>query len=333
MTQAVHVSDIKMFLDCRQLWEWASKFHNNLEPIKPPHYFVFGSTYHQALAVLRSTGDIGLALRVITETQALMPEREDIDWDTMQAMLVHFEAYRLQFLDTGLVHVDVELDFSLRLDDDFRLEGTWDGVSRGHDGKIYVDEDKTSAAPNLTAYTDIFEPQTRCYSLAGREAFGDEFGGVLTTIHRKKAPTLPRVKQDGELYDQVPDSTFHVVRNWMLQKGFLDPVTLKPKLERYGVMLDTLWNEHREDRFFPRVVIDPNPAELEYTRQWLLNVARDMHGSPSIYVNSSPQKCLSCAFRVPCNELRTGGNWRTVLSLAYKQRVKEAGIWPLWVSE
>jgi len=158
---------------------------------------------------------------------------------------------------------------------------------------------------------------------------------VLYNIMRKKAPSQPRVLQNGMLskasnIDTTPHHYIQAIKeNHNMEEG--DELTGQFIMNNYGDILATLMNKQDEKPFFQRVAIRRTQQELE-------NIARQVHyvglemvrPSTIIYPNPAWNTCNFCSFKAPCLAMNAGAAYETILDAEFRPR----RIWdPLSASE
>src|SRR6185295_20358199 len=83
----------------------------------------------------------------------------------------------------------VEQDFEVPMENGHLFAGRWDMVVL-HDHRIWINDFKTTGSKfdSYTQYLTDQDEQTRAYSWAGHQIYGDWFGGIMFTLIRNKAP-------------------------------------------------------------------------------------------------------------------------------------------------
>ena len=352
MKYGVHVSDLRTYLSCRRKWDWSSLLRQGLEKKVTYAPFFTGRGIHYCMQQYYETGlhpTAFLPSFVKQETEA-MSEAGDL-WEQemdmiesqvelMDAMLDHYVVWaegntRGLWVDDNLRFISFETEFNVplrapsgRASSRIDLEGRFDGiVQRVDNGTYWLWEVKTARSIDQLVSTLDNDLQAGVYCLAAQELLGEPVMGVLYNIMRKKAPTYPRVLNNGMLskasnIDTTPHYYLKAIKEH--HADIFVPGN-KPEsvliTEMYGDILKTLMEKSREKPFFQRVAIRRTQTELENIAQQIHYVGLEMvRPSTKIYPNPAWNTCTFCSFKAPCLTMNAGADYEVILDAEYRPR-------------
>gem|GEM_PF-5669482 len=193
--------------------------------------------------------------------------------------------------------------------------GKYDVIARHRQtGQYWLIDYKISAAGAewYTQYLQSLDDQAKAYSWAGRELYGDAFGGIAFIIVRSKPPSIPKVLKDGTLSRAMNQDT-----TWPIFKAQLDKIGMRQ--EAYHDVRANLEAREKTKPFNTMVMMKFPDETLDLFEASLKHVVREMM-NPVIYPNPSFMTCHMCSFREPCElTMRYGSDNPIVLrSLAEK---------------
>lgn len=357
MKQAIHISDLKSFIECRRKWDWSSLMRQGLERVAPYAPFFTGRAVHWCLQQYYETqlSPSGVLDRFIDkETEAMKEagelwskEQEVVDEqiELLRGMLAHYELWaprqKGHFADENLNFISLETEFSVPLRNPITkraspkvfLEGRFDGlVQRKDNGSFWLWETKTARSIDVLAESLFNDFQAGAYLIAAQELFGVQVSGVLYNILRKKIPTRPRVLQSGMLsVAQNIDTTAEVYMQAIRENH---PEWFPPEdaplgsvpdsdsiMAAYGDTLQRLMNEGKP--YFARLPVRRTQTELGNLADEIHYIALQMANPKSrITANGAAlfNVCTRCQFRAPCLAMNAGADYEYILGSEYRPR-------------
>lgn len=190
---------------------------------------------------------------------------------------------------------DTGVDFAGRFDMVFR-----NPLDRN---KIWINDFKVTGASFswFTEYLSTLDEQARAYAWAARTIWGPEFGGVMFTIIRNKAPHEPAVLKSGKLSrNKSQDTTWPKYKAALLALGE-DPAD-------YDDMRVVLTERVQAKPFVARVEIRPNEHTTAMFEHQAAHIAPLMvDPQVPIWPNASFMNCNMCPFKMPCSLAHTVG--------------------------
>jgi len=316
----IHISDVRLFKRCRQLWDFAGRQRQGLRAKRPGVPLWFGTAVHAALddyylngqvrslqtcyrswlkgelARLHSVlGDAGYReVRTQLATTAALGD----------AVLANYAAWAKRH-DDFTTHA-TEREFKLPLARGLTLVGKLDAVVQ-RSGKWWVHEYKTTSAWWDPDYL-FQDEQARAYVLAGQMLLPAPLGGIIYTFIMKRAPKSPRLLKSGALSVKGLNTSPELLAA-AIHRLHLDP-------KDYGAALAAA--TAAEAAFVRRAEMQCPPQELLFWAGELAKVATEMQRPDVlIYPEPNPITCKSCEFREPCLEVCRGGNPSALLQTNY----------------
>lgn len=194
--------------------------------------------------------------------------------------------------------ISQEQEFAVPLFDDHMFAGRWDLVVMRH-GKIWINDFKITGAQfdSYSQYLYDQDEQARGYSWAGRQIYGSDFGGIMFTLVRSKAPEKPAIlKNGGVSRNKQCTTTWDIYRQSILDEG--------DKPADYQDM-----QEHFDSKpFIMRAHISLGPRPLKAFEQRVIATAMEMlKPDVLIYPNANVMSCRMCAFKFPCSVYHSVG--------------------------
>ena len=192
----------------------------------------------------------------------------------------------------------VEQDFEVPIFDDHQFAGRWDLVVL-RQGKIWINDFKITGMPfeSYSQYLQDQDEQARAYSWAGKQIYGDDFGGIMFTLIRSKPPEEPLILLNGELSRNKSQKTsWEYYRRAILETG--------GKEYEYE---DMKW-ELGKKPFVYRTVMALGERPLSAFAERAKATARLM-ADPDvlIYPNANPMNCRMCSYQFPCSVYHSVG--------------------------
>lgn len=280
-----HTSDVKSFSDCRLRWSFSSHIRHGLSPSKPARALAIGTFMHKALERYYDQ-PWKPAEQCIAEAEEAVGAGPDDALGMLQNYIMWAE-------DNDRFEVlVVEQDFSVPLFDDHQFAGRWDLVVL-QDDKIWLNDFKITGMP-FESYADYLsdqDEQARAYSWAGKQIYGDDFGGIMFTLVRNRAPEPPLELLDGTLSRNKSQKT-----SWQLYSKRLKELGLKEY--EYD---DMKW-ELGKKPFINRVMLNIGDRALEAFEERVIRTTKMMiEPDVQIYPNANPISCRMCAYSFPCS--------------------------------
>jgi len=280
-----HVSDIKAFSDCRLRWTFSSHIRHGLSPSTPARALSIGTFMHKALERYYDTP--------WKPPEVCVAEAEEAVGEGPDDALAILDNYIMWAEENDKFEVlVVEQDFAVPLFDDHQFAGRWDLVVL-QDNKIWLNDFKITGMP-FEGYIDYLgdqDEQARAYSWAGKQIYGDDFGGIMFTLVKNKGPEEPTILLNGELSRNKSQKT-----SWQVYRR-----ALKASGQKEYEYEDMKW-ELGKKPFINRVMINLGNRPLEAFAARAIQTAK-MMSDPDvlIYPNANPISCRMCAYKFPCS--------------------------------
>lgn len=313
-----HISDIKAFKSCRQLWNYSSSMRMNLAPQLTPTHFFLGGGVHYALASFYETGEhpldafdryveffkareghlwgqktvdsiyLGRAMCISYHLWVTGPTRPDIKWKVL-ATEISFGPVRLPIPNTPYrsVHYD--------------LAGRFDQVLEDLDtGELWLREFKTTSRQPEQTWLDN-DDQLTSYCWAIQQVLGKPVMGIQYRFLMKSAPEAPPLVQNGVRLSKAIHSnlktTYDLYLGAIRQHGFNEA-------DYKDILDELLWKGWSEYIFeIPSV---RSQDALRVAADNLYRAADDMAWNPVIYPSPDWIKCQFCRFNQPCQAAQEG---------------------------
>lgn len=339
----IHISDVRTFRQCRRKWNFSSPLRMNLEPTSTYAPFFMGRAVHHCLELYYSPEHIPLQDSLdqfIDNEEKLMAQGGEL-WTVEKDMieeqaamsgdiLYHYElwytAYKGSFNDKDLEFISLEQEFEVPLRypsgrrvHKFQLAGRFDGVVKVKStGEYWIWETKTTRSIKELTQSLANDEQAGAYLYAAQLLLGIPIAGVLYNIIRKKAPTSPRVNQDGTLSkNKSIDTTaaYYFIKARENHPDWSVPDTMS----FYNDILNHLALEGKT--FFARVPVRRSPFEIDQLSTNLVDTAREMVNKHTpLYPSPNWYNCNFCSFRSPCLAMNAGILIDNMLDAEYRTR-------------
>lgn len=330
-TYEIHITDVSNFLQCRRQWNWSSNLRQHLTTIEPYEPFYFGTVVHKALEWYHEPMYSKCIDRDVFLRQEI-PNIPDAFIDYVDQLLAEYVIWQKSIEasdlhDSNYETLAVEQPFKIKMttplgvkSNKFRFAGKTDRVTRSKlDGQLYIHEYKTSTSiDNLVKQLPmVYQPTA--YMLAMQEVYNEPIAGVVYTIIRKKLPEDPDVLKNGLLSKNKSIDTTAEHYLAYARQHHSDWTDVQIKAE-YGEILQRLLSE--PNKFFRRVLVKRNEAELKQMQRVLYDVAKEMTNSKlAIYPNPS-YFCNNCLFRIPCELMSKGEDYNPIISAHYTRNTR-----------
>lgn len=281
-----HVSDLKAFSDCRLRWHFSSHLRHGRSPKTPAYALALGTFMHKALERYYDQP-------WKSADQCCVEAEAALECEIPEGMLAMVDNYLLwaQERDDFEVLV-VEQDFEIPLFDEHQFAGRWDLVVL-RDNKIWLNDFKVTGMPfeSYAEYLQEQDEQARAYSWAGKQIYGDDFGGIMFTLIRNKPPEEPIVLLNGELSRNKSQKT-----SWEFYRRALH--VNGGKAYEYDEMM---WELNKKP-FVYRIAIALGERPLTAFSKRAEATAKEMlNPDLLIYPNANPISCRMCAYTFPCS--------------------------------
>lgn len=319
----LHVSEVKMFRQCRRKWDYSAGNRQGLEPIEIPSYFYIGRVVHDALAGYHGNGEslVPYAQKVIKEYQERYEKSRGFEMTgkflemftadsiLLLSMLDHYETFSKDqyakgaFHDTRLKFILSEMPFIVDIEGtEHKLEGRIDGVCQTEDERLWLFETKTSGNAHGLIKSLPLDDQPSVYMYAAEKVFGMEVSGVIYNIMKKKVAVPPNELQNGDLSKAKSSG----VTPWSFMKkarehhGWSD----EQIYDYYGAHLEDLYEIQD---YFIRKVVTRNENSLQQVLAHYAAIGNEMDNE-NLVVYPSPDlmNCPRCTFFEPCRLATTG---------------------------
>lgn len=351
----LHVSDAKMFRDCRRRWFFASPRMSNLQPNYPDTAFWLGIGVHLALQYYYRNDGKRLGpdrVQLVAEALTLFSEwsTRNID-DIYDRVKGNIDESKVQDLrdtrELGLAILEHYFDWC-PAEDDFRVRHTETDFELPllYDGKPLQFTTKDGRVIEMW--------------IRGRiDAVVEKPDGSWWLIEHKTARTIsPQLttfyalsdEQSG-LYVHAAERTFGhpvegVVYNLLRKKAPAIPNTLQsgelsqrknidttadvyrqaleaagitdPVAAGYGGILALL--EEKGNKFFYRDHVFRTKAEIADLLRRFYYISQEMYDNPVIYPTPDMMKCARCPFSGVSLAMANGGDWKGILAERFHQR-------------
>lgn len=355
-----HISDAKMFRDCRRRWKFGSPRQLNLAPILPDMKFWLGigihlslQTYFQKMhgqsgevlddiaraALAAFDGWAEMRIKHVQRTLIDLPlEHQQKMYDTRDLgheMLVnYYEWCKTQdnFKTILVEHVfetPLKLDgriLSITLPDGRKAEvwvkGKIDAVVETPDGKWWIVEHKTMASLSTEYYT-LYDEQSGLYTYAAQETLNE-------LLHTDK-------QIDGVLYNllrkKIPVVPEELKRGGLTKRKNIDTTydiymaalrRLGEDPAEYQEVLERL--QEKGNRFFHREPVFRSQEEIREIILRIYYITQDIYNNPVVYPNPDFFKCRMCSFKDVCVAMSAGADWKWILDKKFEVRKEDEDI-------
>lgn len=161
--------------------------------------------------------------------------------------------------------------------------------------KIWINDFKVTGMDfdNYSDYINNQDSQARCYSWMGRQLWGSNFGGIMFTLVRNKAPEYPKTISGGRLSKDKRQNT-----TWEMYKEAIHALELKESdYEDMRIHLQS-------NDYIRRIYMKFGNKALDnfYHRAKLIALEMIKEGDDLIlYPTNNVMTCRYCQYRDPCN--------------------------------
>lgn len=282
-----HVSDMKAFSNCRLQWNFSSHIRMGREPKTPSRALRMGTLVHKILEVWYTFPGV----RIDDCVDGAVKELNGQEIEEEARAIARNYALWAKAHDNFEV-LALEQDFAIPLFDDHQFAGRWDMLVQ-HEGKIWINDFKTTGSyfEPYAEYLQDHDEQARAYSWAGKQIYGDDFGGIMFTMIKNKPPELPIVLKDGS-----PSRNKNQKTSWEFYRAAI--LAAKRNLLDY----EDMQVHFQRNPFIQRIAIRLGDRALKAFHERAVYTGREML-SPDLYIypNANPMNCRMCAFRLPCS--------------------------------
>lgn len=347
---AIHISDVRVFKECRQRWDFSSPLRMNLESKNPNKNLLTGSLVHDALArsydPANSSEDSGAvflpdllvssykkdAQERITELQASTLSSDLVDSIVNEILLglkvvEHYALWAPGYeadarnehptLSVKEVHAtELRIELPMIMPGYYLYyEGTVDALVTLQNRETAIVEHKTAARfpDSDTLYIDEQMLGYLWAANADPNVPSDlKPTAVLYNFLLKKAPATPDLLLDGTFSKRKNAATSFEHYKEILRSAGHD-------FTPYREYLYHLYT--RGNSFFKRVHITKRPQAIAAFGRRLQDTIADMV-DPGVRIYPSPSwfRCSWCPFLEPCKLLQDGINPAPTLQFAFQKR-------------
>ncbi len=324
-TRYISVSDRRNFRRCRRRWDWSSSLRQDLEPIGPMDKNSFiGHAVHYALQDFHGRNTHadprGAARHWIAQVPESSLPRYELEGlkGLIHGMLGHYVldwdprrgAEYTTVWEDGEPLVEVEFEVPIP-DSPAMLKVVIDRVVQDDYGRWFVMDYKTVGKFDTTRWD--LDDQLTSYIYAARHRWGDLIEGAIVQQHVKAYPDAPkRLARGGFSKDKRQNVTHAGYRDALLAEFGRVP-------SEYIDYLNDLALE--PDRFIRRDVFYRNPTQIVAETIKMAAEAQDMLDPKlPLYPNPTRDCAFDCAFRQPCIERDSGGDYKWLLRANYQKR-------------
>jgi len=339
--QIVRTSDRQMFKSCRRKWDLGSKIRQNLEPIRSPAAFEFGTAIHAGLEAYydpRSWSTFSwsdrrqfaldgfrrelaeqLNARREPDTGAISLEDEmDFQERTLlgEGMLKHYCEY-WQDKDT-FTPLKTEIEFEVPVPglQDTVYQGRIDALVEDQHGGYWIVDHKTRGQFGGTDHYELDE-QSGSYCWALQEMLGLKIEGVIFNELLKSVPKKPELLVRGGLSKNRSQRTTYELYLQALKDNNIAP-------HDYLDFLEFL--REKGNPFFRRIQVHRSQTELKNLGEQIRQEALDMF-DPNLRIYPAPGmfNCMGCSYRLPCLAINDGSDVQWIIEANFKKR-EEANV-------
>ena len=313
-----HISDIKKFKSCRQVWDYSSPLRMNLAPKKTPLHFVLGKGVHYACSALYETGE--KPCEAYERYIAYYKEKEGHLWgpktlDTIRLGHAMCETYyswvtgsdapdalwKVIATEIRFGPVKLPIPGTSKFSSKYALTGRFDQVIENKlTGALWIREFKTSARAPAMNWLDN-DDQLTAYTWSIQKILGKPIEGVQYRFLMKSAPVKPElVQKDTRLSRAIHSSlkTTYDLYKQAIEENHFNPVDYADIL---GELEGLGWGEYIIE--YPSV---RSQEALRVAAENLFLTVWDMDHNPTIYPSPDWIRCAWCSHLEPCIALREG---------------------------
>lgn len=330
----VHISDVRTFRSCRQRWYFSSPMQMGLTTRMPSKALFLGTVCHDSLdrfhliagnlpkeqrlsymqKCLRETWETELArMRKLLTAAELRDAALEINevFDKAEAVLNNHVSWAQTWFFPRFQVETTEQDFVVPFipEEGISYAGRLDAIAQ-HEvtGKMWLIDYKISAmSPEwYMQYLQTLDDQAKAYSWAGRQLYGDAFGGIAFIVVRSKPPSQPKQLKDGSFSRaQNQDTTWEIYSEAVKRSG--------GRLEAYYDVKQQLEERELKKPYNSMVMITFTDETLDRFEKSMKSAVREML-NPTIYPSPSFMNCRMCPFNEPCQMAMMYGSDSSVVN-------------------
>lgn len=215
--------------------------------------------------------------------------------------------------------VDVEMDEIITLPNGLRFQVIIDLIVEEPDGGLWIIDHKT-VGRFMDADFMLLDAQLARYFWAAEYMGYRPLRGIIFNEVITKAPTLPKMLQDGTLEKRANISC--------------DVYTYYREMKRHGLELEPHRNflrklKAQEDRWFRRTPLPKDAPLTKRLMEELYMTAREIENAEvtGSYPRSPRKECtFDCEFKTACQVELMGGDSSDIIKMRFNTRVKEHDI-------
>jgi CRISPR/Cas system-associated exonuclease Cas4 (RecB family) len=356
----LHISDAKMFRDCRRRWKFGSPRQLNLTPVLPDMKFWLGTgvhlglqhyyqdLYRQNIQYVPEVADKALkayddwATRRIKHAHQKMidmpPEQSEKMIDTAalgRGMLQHYFEWCPTVDNFKVVLVEHVFELPLKIDGkilkitllDGRKAEVWmkgkiDAVVDTPDGHRWIVEHKTMASLS-TEYYSLYDEQSGVYTYAAQETLSGLLGDskqIDGVMYNLLRKKLPTVPEELKTGGLTKRKNISTTYDVYMK----EIIRLGEDPADYVEILGIL--KEKKNRFFQREPVFRSQAEIHDIILRMFYIVQDMYNNPIVYPNPDFFKCRMCSFQTVCVAMSNNADWKWILDNKYEHRIEEEDV-------
>lgn len=341
----VHISDVLAYKTCRRAWDFSSPLRQNQEPAQLYAPFFVGTAFHEAMEhlykhqipVMVTAADIIRRQALLVQQAGLVQSFEEDaledQAELVMGMLEHYELWRQkdrsEWADRNWTFMPEYAEYTFtaplynpqgKRSNKVALKGRIDNIARHKvTGRLWIWEFKTCRSLIERVSLLPYDEQASAYISAASHFLGEPVAGIMYTLARKKAPTRPRVLQNGRLSDAKNIDTSlemfikHAQEQYATQLVGLEPAQQVQRIQQWHpAVISELAS--KPQRFFWRVPLRRTAPELQQASAHLWQVALEMVNPKTPAWPHGGFHCQFCRFRQPCQEMNQGASVQEALA-------------------
>lgn len=345
----VRTSGRSSFQRCRRRWNWTDDTRGNLEPKQKPAPFFLGSAFHFALEDMHGykrykSGAEAIRAFALAQKLAHCPIPDDHQELVAlgEGMMNHYDTWLKNREMINLHKVNgvfqAEVTFKIPMTsalqhlplqewgiDEVNYSGTFDGIVRDREGRLWIMEYKTAQQFQLLHFET--DRQISAYCWAASCLYNEPVMGVIYQQHKKTLPDLPKLLSNGTYSTAKTQTTTHQYYSDALKNLYgathkAPPANIKT--------LNALAMEETEDRdrYVKRDRIYRNQHQIEAEGTKIIAEMAD-YLNPDIPLYPNPTKDCSwdCSAQNACILLDSGLDWQHDLDDVMTQRDEDETPW------
>lgn len=230
---SVSWSELKSFQRCPKQWDY--KYAQRLVPKKKSRPLFLGSWIHACLEAYYRGQDWHEGHQIFLNEYNKLFEEEKLELDRKgrplpklveQIMRSYLWYYREDGWQVHAIEQEFEVDTPLP---GVSLKGIIDLIVRDADGLLWVVDHKTTTTiPDAHAFHGM-DPQLMLYPWAAKRAWGLDIAGIYYNYVRSRAPTVPRINNDGSLSRRKIVTDYPTLFTFLKRNGY-DPTEFRDQL-------------------------------------------------------------------------------------------------------